>query len=106
MQEFKLSNMIGGWFIGNFQPVVVGTDQFEVAIKHYKAGAKEARHLHKVAWEVTAIASGAVRMCGREFGPGSIVHLQPGESTDFEALEDTITVVVKSPSLLNDKYLD
>jgi hypothetical protein len=106
MQEFKLSDMLGGWFIGNFQPAVIGTDQFEVAIKHYQAGAKEARHHHKVAWEITAIASGAVRMRGREFGPGAIIHLQPGESTDFEALEDTITVVVKSPSVVGDKYLD
>jgi hypothetical protein len=37
---------------------------------------------------------------------GTIVHLQPGESTDFEALEATLTVVVKRPSVKGDKYPD
>jgi hypothetical protein len=106
MQAYELSKMVGGWFIGHFQPVAVSTDQFEVAIKHYRAGDKEQRHHHKVAWEITAIASGAVRMCGQVFEKGAIVHLAPGESADFEALEDTITVVVKSPSVAGDKYLD
>jgi hypothetical protein len=30
--------------------------------------------------------------------------LEPGESADFNVLEDTTTVVVKVPSLLGDKY--
>jgi hypothetical protein len=106
MQAYAIADMVGGWFIGNFQPVVVNSAQFEVAIKYYQAGDKEQRHHHKVAWEITAIAAGAVRMCGRVFRKGDIVHLQPGESTDFEALEATITVVVKSPSVAGDKYLD
>jgi hypothetical protein len=106
MQAFEIADMVGGWFIGHFKPAVVNSEQFEVAIKYYRAGDKEPRHHHRVAWEITAIASGAVRMCGRVFSQGDIVQLQPGESTDFEALEDTITMVVKSPSVAGDKYLD
>jgi hypothetical protein len=36
---------------------------------------------------------------------GSIVVINKNESTDFEVLEDTITFVVKTPSVKNDKYI-
>jgi hypothetical protein len=32
--------------------------------------------------------------------------IEPGEGTDFQVLEDTITVVAKVPSMLGDKYLE
>jgi len=35
---------------------------------------------------------------------GDIIILEPGESSDFHALDDTITMVVKIPSVLGDKY--
>lgn len=98
--------MIGGWFIGDFQPTAVQTSAFEVAVKRYKQGDREAAHHHKLAEEITVIASGRVIMCGQEFGEGAIIHLARNDSTSFEALEDTITVVVKWPSVKGDKYLD
>ena len=44
-------------------------------------------------------------MNGRVFAAGDIVVLKPGEATDFEALTDTTTTVVKLPSAKGDKYL-
>ena len=35
---------------------------------------------------------------------GDIVLIEPGEDTDFEALTDVTTVVVKTPSVAGDKY--
>ena len=106
MNHYKLSDMQGGWIVGNFDPTVIRSPDFEVAVKNYPAGAIESAHHHKVAEEVTLIASGKARMCGRVFEAGDIIHLAPGESTGFEALAPTITVVVKRPSVPNDKYLD
>jgi len=37
---------------------------------------------------------------------GDIIVIKPGTSTAFEALEDTVTVVVKLPGANNDKYID
>ena len=45
----NLKDMVGGWFIGNFNPSVWNTESFEVAVKEYKAGDKEQKHLHKIA---------------------------------------------------------
>ena len=106
MEKHRLADMKGGWFVGRFEPALLSSTALEVGVKMYDAGAKEPSHHHKIAEEVTVIASGRVRMCGEEFGAGSIIHLAPGESTSFEALEPTITVVVKRPSVPNDKFLD
>jgi len=105
MKEEHLDHMKGGWFVGPFQPTAYDTDACEVAVKHYKAADREQEHLHKVATEITLVLAGRVRMSGREWPTGSIVVLSPGEPTDFEAITDATTVVVKVPGVLNDKYV-
>ena len=106
MEVFNLESFTKGWFVGAFEPTLLPTNAVEVGIKHYRAGEKEAAHHHKIATELTAIISGRVRMSGRVFETGQIVRIAPGESTDFEVLEDTTTVVVKIPSAIGDKYID
>ena len=104
MKTARLDDMKLGWFVGDFSPVVLQTTQFEVACKEYTAGAVENRHVHNVATELTLIVRGRVRMNDREFRAGDIIVLAPGEPTDFVVIEDTITVVVKAPSVAGDKY--
>jgi hypothetical protein len=60
--------------------------------------------VHRIATELTLIASGRVTMNGRTFVAGDIIILEPGEPADFAALEATTTVVVKMPSVSGDKY--
>ena len=38
MKKAKLSDMKGGWFIGNFEPSLYKTNDCEVAVKTYKKG--------------------------------------------------------------------
>jgi hypothetical protein len=104
MKKAKIENMIKGWFVGDFEPTLIKTLDVEVAVKEYQQGDREGRHYHKVATEITVICSGRVRMNGIEYGKGDIIVIEPLESTDFEALEDTITTVVKYPGAGNDKY--
>lgn len=104
MRFHRLADMTKGWFVGSFEPVVLHSEAAEVAVKTYPAGTVEGRHLHKVASEVTVIVSGRARMNDATLGPGDIVLIEPGEATDFEALTDVTTVVVKTPSVAGDKY--
>ena len=104
MRLFKLSDMTKGWFVGDFSPAVLKTDAAEVAVKTYEAGAIEGRHLHKIASEVTLILTGRARMNDTVYEAGDIVLIEAGEDTDFEALTDVTTVVVKTPSVAGDKY--
>lgn len=105
MKIGKLSDMTKGWFVGDFSPTVLETQAVEVGVKQYSAGQKEERHYHKVATEITLILTGRVRMNNKEFHAGEIITIEPMESTDFEVIEDTTTVVVKLPGETNDKYL-
>lgn len=104
MKLQKLEEMIKGWFVGDFEPTVLKTGEVEVAVKEYRKGDREGRHFHKLATEITVISCGRVRMNSAEYIKGDIIVIEPFESTDFEALEDTITTVVKYPGANNDKY--
>jgi hypothetical protein len=57
-----------------------------------------------VAAELTLILDGEIRMNGVGYAAGDIVRIEPGESTDFQAVTDVTTVVVKVPSVAGDKY--
>ena len=105
MKKVNLNDMTGGWFIGNFEPSLFKTEDVEVAVKKYKAGDSEDEHYHKIATEYTVIVEGKVKMNNIEYGKGSILIIDPMESTDFIALSDVTTVVVKIPGASNDKYL-
>jgi quercetin dioxygenase-like cupin family protein len=106
MNKHKLEEFVRGWFIGGFEPTLFKTTDVEVAIQSFKKGDREASHCHKIATEITAIVEGKAIMKGMTLSKGDIVKITPGEYTDFEALEDTTTVVVKVPGALNDKYLE
>ncbi len=106
MTSPNLNEMINGWFVGDFSPSVLKTQNCEVAVKRYDKGDSEASHHHKIATEVTLVMSGSVRMMGRDWHEGDIVVIEPGKSTSFEALDDAVCVVVKVPGAQNDKYVD
>jgi quercetin dioxygenase-like cupin family protein len=105
MKLYNLKDMFKGWLVGNFEPSCYKTDVVEVAVKEYKKGEKEPLHYHKIATEITVIISGTVLMNGIEYKTGDIITIEPGESTNFEALSDVVTSVVKVPCVKDDKYI-
>ena len=105
MKVAKLEDMVKGWFVGNFDPTLLKTNDVEIAVKEYKKGDYEKKHYHKIATEITVIVSGRVKMNNVEYKKGDIIVTEPNEATDFEALEDTVNTVVKYPGANNDKYL-
>jgi len=104
MKTFRLQDMKNGWFVGDFWPTCLKTSNCEVACKYYKKSDGEESHVHKIATELTLVITGSVKMNNVIYKSGDIIILEPGDSTDFYALEDTINVVVKVPSVVGDKY--
>lgn len=104
MRTSKLADMTRGWFVGDFEPSIIRSRDMEVACQQFRAGDVEARHVHKIATEVTVVVSGEVEFNGRRFTTGDIVVLEPGEPTDFRSISDSTTLVVKSPSVIGDKH--
>jgi len=96
---------MGGWFIGNFQPAVLNTDEFEVCYKKHHKGEKWDAHYHAKALEINCLISGRMMIQGVELGAGTIFVIKPFEVADPVFLEDCEVLVVKTPSVPNDKYI-
>ena len=105
MRVDHLSHMVKGWFVGAFEPSLIHTNDVEVAVKEYVKGDFEEKHHHKIATEITVVVSGKILMNEVEYSKGDMIVIEPNESTDFSALEDTVCTVVKFPGASNDKYL-
>jgi anti-sigma factor ChrR (cupin superfamily) len=105
MKKFNLNDFRGGWFIGNFSPTILSSNDVECSIKKYKKGDSDPRHKHIIADEITIIITGKVSMNSVEYIADDIIHIEKEEMTNFIALEDTITCVIKIPCAIGDKYL-
>jgi quercetin dioxygenase-like cupin family protein len=104
MEKNNLNNFIKGWIIGNFEPTLLNTENFEIAIKRYSKGDYEKKHHHKISTEYTIIVEGEVEMNNIAFKKNDIIIIKPNEGTDFKCVTDVTTVVIKTPSSKNDKY--
>lgn len=93
-----------GWFIGNFEPSILKTNQFEVAIITHTKGEQWPAHYHAIATEYNYLISGKMRICGEIIEPGDVFVLEPNEVADPEFLENCKVVCVKTPSIKGDKY--
>jgi quercetin dioxygenase-like cupin family protein len=105
MHKHKLESFTRGWIVGDFEPSIIKTKDFEFMVRNYEAGESELRHTHKQADEITIVVFGRFIMNDQELLAGDIVHILPGEDTDFQCLEPGATAVVKTPSIIGDKYL-
>ena len=105
MKVSKLDEFFKGWVVGNFEPSLFKTDDFEVSVKNYKKGDYEQSHYHKIATELTIITKGRVVMNNEVYNEGDIILIEPGDKTDFRATNDVSTTVIKFPCVKGDKYL-
>ncbi len=105
MKKSNLEKFIKGWFIGDFEPSLLKTKDFEIAIKNYKTDDYEPAHYHKIAIEYTVIIDGEVLMNGTKYSTGDIIIIEPGDITDFKSLTNSSTLVIKQPSIKDDKYI-
>ncbi len=103
MNIYNLRDYVKGRFIGNFEPSLHKSD-FEVGMKEYKSGDKEDEHYHKLSKEYTLVVSGVVKINNIEYKKGDIIEVLEYESVVFECIEDAVTVVVKTRSVIGDKY--
>ena len=105
MKILNIAEMKLGWFIGNFEPSMLKTLEFEVAIKSFLAGESEPHHKQIIATEFTVVLSGEIEINEIKFYQNQIVRINPGESANFLALSDTTILCIKTPSIATDKVL-
>ena len=99
IEEFK-----GGWFLGDFEPSLFKTDQFEVCYKQHGKGEVWPKHFHKSATEFNCLILGSMVIQNIHLRPGDVFVIEPGEIADPVFLEDCHLIIVKIPSIPGDKY--
>lgn len=104
MIKRNIDEFYRGWFIGNFEPTLLKTDQFEVSILKHTKGEQWAKHYHAIATEYNVLLTGSMKINGEPMVEGDVFVIEPGEAAEPEFLEDCTLVCVKTPSLPGDKY--
>jgi len=102
MKVLNIKDMVGGWFVGNFEPTAYKTEQFEVSYKLHPKGQEWDIHYHTDVTEINYVIRGNMILQGKELNEGDIFILEPYEIADPEFLTDTEIICVKTPSI-NDK---
>ena len=105
MKIYNYKNMIGGWFVGNFEPSAYKTENFEVSYKIHPKGEVWEHHFHKLATEINYLVSGEMILQNTTLKAGDIFVIEPNEIADPIFKEDCHIVCVKTISIKGDKYL-
>lgn len=105
MKTFKIEDFTKGWIIGDFDPVIVKSKNFEIGMKFFSTGDSEPAHFQVIATEITLIASGVVTINGVNFSSGDVILIEPGEVADFISRTESKLFCIKFPSLPNDKKI-
>ena len=105
MKRFRMEDMKGGWFVGNFTPTAFHAPGFEVCYKLHKAGEDWDVHYHKLGTEINLLVKGRMKIQNTLLEAGDIFILEPYEVADPIFLEDCEVVIVKTPSIPGDKYV-
>ena len=104
MEKHKISEFKKGWLIGDFEPSIIRNKKFEFGVKFYKREEKDQTHFHKNSEEITVITSGLFDMNGSKLSPGDIVHVKKNEIISFSCIDDGSIAVIKTPSVIGDKF--
>ena len=99
----KLSDSIGGWYVGNFPNAAYQTKGAEVSFKIHKAGEVWDWHYHQYLDEINLLVRGSMTIQGVQIYPGDVFILEPMEIADPVFHEDCEVVCVKLPNITNDK---
>lgn len=106
MDVYRIEDFKGGWFIGNFEPALVRTPQFEVGWKIHTPEEGVVPHIHRQITEYNLVTGGRMNVNGRDLAAGDVFVLHPGERVDVEVLTPEVHVVcVKIPSIPQDKEI-
>jgi len=98
IKDFKI-----GWFIGDFEPSVLRTKDFEVGYLFRPKGT-EKPHYHAIATEYNLLVSGTMSLNGEELVPKDVFVIEANEVAYPVFHEDCYLICVKTPSLPGDKY--
>lgn len=101
----NIKNMTRGWFIGNFEPSIYKTQNFEVGYLTHNKGEKWPIHYHEKMTEINVLIKGKMKLNDKIINEGDIFTFVPYGVADPEFIEDCKVLCIKVPSVINDKVV-
>jgi quercetin dioxygenase-like cupin family protein len=101
----NLENYFRGWLIGDFEPSIMRSKEFEVCIAYHQMGEYSPAHFHTKSEEINVVLSGQLTVNGRNLMAGDIFWYHKNEPSDVSFLADTSLLVVRVPSAPGDKVI-
>lgn len=105
LTKVRVEDFMGGWLVGDFIPSIFQSKDLEVGIKSFSAGDTEPEHYQMIATEVTVVIKGRCLLAGEQLDSGDVLIIPPGMSGHFRAETDVVLLVLKNPSLPQDKMM-
>ena len=104
MKLSNIKNMTRGWFIGDFEPSILRTKDFEVGVLIHKKGEVWPKHYHALSTEYNLLLEGSMTIQNTLINSGDIFILDPMEIADPIFHEDCRVLCIKVPSVPGDKH--
>ena len=101
----KIDDYTRGWFIGNFEPSLLKTKDFEVSYKLHPKDQKWDFHYHKKATEINILVKGKMIINNVIYNSNEVFIINPNIISCPFFLEDCEIICIKIPSIQNDKYI-
>ena len=105
MQFHNLGDFHRGWIIGDFEPTILRTANFEVCVTFHVKDEPTVRHYHSASKEYNVVLDGQIEVGGKTLAKGDIFVYEENEVSDVQFRADTSLLVVRVPSLPRDKFL-
>ena len=99
----RIENYTRGWLIGDFEPSLFKTKNFEVAVISHHRDEKIPLHYHSELEEYNVLLSGKMIVNNQELVEGDVFVLARKEVVNVTVLEDSKVLCIKIPSIPEDK---
>ena len=102
--RWNRSNFTRGWFLGNFEPSLYKTSDFEVGLLIHHADEKWDYHYHKEAEETNVLLKGKMKINEQLIEAGAVFQFPKNQIACPIFLEDCHILCIKEPCVIGDKY--
>tara|TARA_B100001248_G_C27224303_1_gene381788 strand:+ start:99 stop:425 length:327 start_codon:yes stop_codon:yes gene_type:complete len=103
MLKYNIKDMKDGWLIGNFEPSILKTKNFEVGVLKHHKGQQWPDHYHNNVTEYNLLLKGKMYINDILINVNDIFVLKPKEIARPIFVEDCEILCIKVPSVIGDK---
>lgn len=100
----NINDFKNGWIVGDFDPSLFKSKNFECGIKYIESGYVNPSHYHSESIEINVVISGIVKFNNKIYEKNSIVIIEKNECSLFECIESCVLVVIRDNSSKFDKH--